>query len=799
MVRPADCSRQQQTQIENLRLRPDPSLVADKFPLLYDGTVYSGTRSRMPSASPAFSQSHILFGWNETPGILSLELEGDNYVRIYRRESGQLVSELQQFHPMLWIQSRDQLRNFKADFELTELSGTLSYRALATFHSWKDINAAKKYLSKSTGKTPSGNSAPYLFLNDPIHQHLLATGQTCFRGMTFGDLKRLQVDIETYCASGFEFSNPEREEDRIIAIALSDSSGWETVLWGKDLSEPEMLARLNTLIQERDPDIIEGHNLFKFDLPYLRARANQHDITLKWGRDGSAPTVYNSRLFIAERTIDYPKFEIHGRHIVDTWILSQYYDIGSRELEGLGLKEMARHFGLARDDRTYIEGSQISQVYDRQPDELYRYALDDVRETRGLAELLAPSYFIQAQIFPYSFQDVVVRGNATKINALFLREYLRQRHSLPLPPGESKEFAGGYTDIFREGVVRHVVHCDVTSLYPSIMLSKGLKPAADELNIFLPLLKDLRTFRVEAKRQAQRAESPEAQAHYQALQSTFKILINSFYGYLGTSFSNFADFNAAGEVTETGQQILKHMISWLQTHGCEVIELDTDGIYFVPPGSRTSPEEAEALISELATTLPEGIDVELDGHYPAMFSYKMKNYALLGAGDRLIIKGSGLRSRGLERFQRQFLRQMIFLLLKGEGEQIESLYTETLGRFDRHGWTVEDFCKTETLSESLAGYQQKVKEGKRNAAALYELALRSGRQYQAGDQLSYYVTGTKRNVTAYENCKLASQWDPTQPDENVAYYKAKLEELLEKFKEFLPNPPEAAQLTLRLE
>ncbi len=260
------------------------------------------------------------------------------------------------------------------------------------------------------------------------------------------------------------------------------------MLWGKELTEPEMLQRLNGIIQARDPDVIEGHNIFKFDLSYLKARAKRHGIALPWGRNGSEPSVYNSRLFIAERTIDYPKWEIYGRHIVDTWILSQFYDISSRELEGLGLKEMAQHFGLASEDRTYVEGSQISRVYDETPDVLHRYALDDVRETRALSALLTPSYFIQAQIFPYNFQDVVVRGNATKINSLFLREYLRQRHSLPAPPGEAKEFAGGYTAMFKEGVVKNVVHCDVTSLYPSIMLARKVKPDADVLDVFLPLL-----------------------------------------------------------------------------------------------------------------------------------------------------------------------------------------------------------------------------------------------------------------------------------------------------------------------
>jgi hypothetical protein len=67
------------------------------------------------------------------------------------------------------------------------------------------------------------------------------------------------------------------------------------------------------------------------------------------------------------------------------------------------------------------------------------------------------------------------------------------------------------------------------------------------------------------------------------------------------------------------------------------------------------------------------------------------------------------------------------------------------------------------------------------------LAIASGRDYRAGDQLSYYVTGHKKNVRAYENCKLASTYDPASPDENIAFYQDKLLSLYEKFREFLPS------------
>jgi DNA polymerase, archaea type len=745
-----------------------------------------------------FIQNQLLFGSSGTTGILAAELEGDQHVRLYRKVDGTVVSGLQPFHPVLWLENAELLKDFKGEAEIVPLAGNLTYRFLAVFNSWKDIHAAKKYLTKATGRTPSDKAAPYFFLNDPIHQHLLTSGQTSFRELTFADLNRLQLDIETYSAPGFEFPNAQREQDRIIAIALSDTSGWETVLWGKEMAEPEMLERLNEIIQQRDPDIIEGHNIYKFDLDYIKTRAQRYGIPLKWGRNGSEPRVYNSRLFIAERVIDYPKWEIYGRHIVDTWILSQFYDITGRELESLSLKEMAKHFDLADEDRTYIEGSQISRIYDRDPDRLYRYALDDVRETRSLSQLLSQSYFIQAQILPYHFQNTVVRGNATKINALFVREYLRQRHSLPAPTRASKEFAGGYTDIFLEGVVKNVVHCDVTSLYPSIILSRGLKPFQDELNVFLPLLRDLRTFRVEAKRLAQQAPSVEERSHFQALQGTFKILINSFYGYLGTSFSNFADFQVASEITETGRQLLKQMIDWLRQRGSQVIEIDTDGIYFVPPPNISGPEQEGALIEELAATLPQGIDVECDGRYPAMLSHKMKNYALLGANDKLIIKGSGLRSRGLERFQRGFLREFIYRLLRDQADTIQPLFEETLRKIEQHELDISDLCKTEALSESVENYRQKTEDKKRNLSALYELALKSEQKVQPGDQLSYYVTGASKKVKVYENCKLASQWDPANPDENVAYYKAKLEELYEKFRVYLPNQEKPAQGELEL-
>jgi len=292
---------------------------------------------------------------------------------------------------------------------------------------------------------------------------------------------------------------------------------------------------------------------------------------------------------------------------------------------------------------------------------------------------------------------------------------------------------------------------------------------------------------MEAKKRALTAEDSHQRDYYEALQQTFKILINSFYGYLGTRLHNFADQHLAAEVTRRGREIIVQMVTWLRKEGGEPIEIDTDGIYFIPPPRVRSDEDVELLVQRLSDTLPSGIEVEMAGKYQAMFSYKKKNYALMDEKGNVTIKGSGLRSRGMEKYLREFLSGMIRLLLEGKGEEIHPLFQDYLDKLEEHQMGISWLAKTETLTESLDTYREKVAAKKRNPAATYELAIASGRPYRAGDQVSYYVTGKAKTVRVYENCKLTSDYDPKYPDENVAYYQAKLHKLLKNFQEFLPG------------
>jgi len=735
-----------------------------------------------------FEKNTILFGADPTMRIVAVELGETGTVKVHRREKdGSTITEVEPFHPFVWAD----IDVVDLGIESQKLAGDLKYGWLISVDSWRELVALRNGL-KNAGRD-------FFAFTDPVQHYLTATGRTLFKGLAFEELKRMQLEV-------LPFS--EGENEHIMSIALSDNTGWgeSIVVDPKNVEESEHAAikRLTSLIKEHDPDVMEGHNLFRFDLPYLVGRAKKLKAKLNWGRSDGFLRSRPSRLQIAEKTIDYPKFTIDGRHFVDTFLLAQFYDVGMRSLAGFERADVARHFGFCHSEGiSGLTGKELQRAYVDNDERFRQRGLCGVRETRAVSELLSPSYFIQAQIFPYNYQDVIVRGNATRINALFLREYFRQRHSIPDLP-ITRTFEGGYTDIFFTGVARDVWHCDVASLYPSIMLQFDCFPATDQLQIFRHLLTDLRTFRLDAKANMRAEKDPRRQRHVHALQNTFKILINSFYGYLGFGQGHFADFDAAARVTQIGRDLLKKMIEWLNAHGAKVIEVDTDGIYFVPPSSveagispsqakgkatdtdPTTAEEIDNLRKGLATELPPGIEVEFDEQFDAMFSYKAKNYALLTKDGDVIIKGGALKSRGLEKFQRVFLEEMIKLIMEGKPEAIVDLREKFEEKIRNREWKIDMLMKTDTLQDSLDKYRAKIAGSASNRAAAYELALASGRNYKPGEQISYYIKATPKKVPAYEAAKLASEFDPRNRDENIDYYIAKLDDLVKKFSSMLP-------------
>jgi len=248
----------------------------------------------------------LLFGGNADEGLVAVEAGADGNTGaemvLFFREENAVRQEREPFEPFI-LADRQALSGCPVEHRVTPLRGGHRVNAKASFLTWKHFLAARKWLASSTGSSALSLNAPYYALNYPVQQHLVSTGRTLFMGMKFEDVRRMQVDIECFTSDGYEFCNAEREGDRIIVIAVGLPDGGEVLISGVDVGEKEMIEKFVELVVKHDPDVIEGHNIFNFDLPYIAARARRHKVPLTLGRNGTAPSRRSSRLSMGDRMI----------------------------------------------------------------------------------------------------------------------------------------------------------------------------------------------------------------------------------------------------------------------------------------------------------------------------------------------------------------------------------------------------------------------------------------------------------------------------------------------------------------
>ncbi len=604
-------------------------------------------------------RERLLYGHDPLPRIVSVERAGEDRMVLYRIDSeGNRTAEFDRFRPWLLATRAEPWAAIRPEPTISRLAGAHDYQYLIEFDSWRvhrDAVAAGKQTAE-----------PYFRMRSAVEQYLVLSGRTLFREMDYTDLRRVQIDIETL---GLD---PTAEDAAVIAVVVRTSDDDETFLINEG-SELDLLNRLSEWILSHDPDVIEGHNVFNFDLPYLAKRAERAGTALNWGRNGSPILVLEgtSRFKVAALSLPFTYVHVHGRHIVDTYQQIQRYDIGGK-LGSYALKKvMAALF--PEQERDIIPGEDIRGVWERgEIARLEAYNLADARDVDTLSRLTMPTEFYQTQIVPRSFQSVATGGTGEKINDLMVRAYLADRHSVPRA-ATAVPYPGGHAELIRSGAFSPVVKCDVESLYPSIMLSEAIAAKSDHLNAALPMLRELTQRRLDAKARV-RTAPPAERSVWNGLQGSFKVLINSFYGYLGYGGGLFNDFDAATRVTLAGQDIIKQVVANLESTGAIPIEVDTDGVYFVPPPGIQGEDAETQYVVELGKTLPDGIRLAHDGSYDGMLSLKLKNYALLEQDGSLTMRGSSLRSRQLERCFRDFLQASAASFIQKENEEVRVAY-----------------------------------------------------------------------------------------------------------------------------
>lgn len=706
-------------------------------------------------------QDEWLWGWDPTPGIVSVWAEPGGRALVWRRVPDKgLVFERERFRPWLLLWSLDVLEHLRGElsregldgrarFRWTELDGPgeLRYRVdaddgVALTHAV--LVGARRRFGGSFRHVRDLGPERVLSLS-PEEQYLVATGRTYFRGLVFDDVERLAIDLET---TGLD---PSR--DRIFLVALCPSSGESEVLDAgglSDAAEARLIERLAARVAELDPDAIENHHLHGFDLPFLFERARRLGVPVALGRVpgfGSRPAARGAPAWPGAEHLARRRYTVPGRELIDTLDAVRRHDFSARDLPGHGLKAVARHFGIAAADREYVPGGDVHRVYQSDPERVRRYACHDVLEASRLSRLLGGAAFALAQMAPRRYERLADAGPATGVlDPLLVRAYLRSRAALPAPAvGDGTEHTGAGLHLFATGVARRIVKADVASLYPSLMRQYAIGPRSDRLGALLGLIERLVDRRLDAKRRARSLPPGSSERHgLEALSAAMKIVVNSAYGYLGAvGLTRFSDVHAANEVTRRGRELLDLMCRELDQRGVILLEADTDGVYFsVAEGTPEADERR--IVAEVAALLPEHVQLELDGRYAAMLSHEPKNYALLAYAGGVQLRGVAFRSSRLEAYGCEFLRRAIERLLAGDIPGVRAAYVDSVLAVRRRAVPTADMTTRARLTKTPEQYL--AVRGQRRELT-YEAMLQSGQvRWRVGERVDIYRASGGRAV-----------------------------------------------------
>ena len=402
-------------------------------------------------------------------------------------------------------------------------------------------------------------------------------------------LTMLSVDIETTMRA-----------DRIFSIGLYSDQLRKVLIVGEGQNETwleyvnDERALLQAFVREVercDPDIFIGWNVVGFDFRVLHERARRLQVSLNLGRD-------RSRIQVIQSANGKWFCRIAGRVVLDgiDTLKGATYQFESFSLENVSNQLLHRGKLLGhQQDEGLNKGEEIQQVYRTDPRKLAEDNLEDCK--------LVWDIFEHAQLLHYLIERSrltglpldKVGGSAASFDNLYLPRLHRKGYVAPVyASGESQMGApGGYVMESRPGLYNQVLVLDFKSLYPSIIRTFMVDPFAlaegtgtecppDDL---VPGFNHAIFSRKEAilpgiiERLWQARDRAKAEKNA-PLSQAIKIIMNSFYGVLGSDVCRFFDQRLSGSITLRGHEILMRTQEKIEEEfGYKVIYGDTDSVF----------------------------------------------------------------------------------------------------------------------------------------------------------------------------------------------------------------------------
>ena len=500
------------------------------------------------------------------------------------------------------------------------------------------------------------------------------------------ELTVLALDIET---DGYD--------GPLLSIAVAGVGGDHVWMVGKGpaadglmyVADPrEALRCFIEHVRRADPDVLAGWNVIDFDLLTLQNLAERERIPFNLGRGGERAKV------LPPRNDQQPYVaRVGGRVVLDgiATLKSATWSFESFGLEHVGQKLLGRGKKIEHDGDPVAE---IRRLYREDKPALAAYNLEDCR--------LVLDIFAEADLVGFAMERQALTGlpmdrqggSVAAFDNLYLPRLHRRGYVAP-DVGDAMDrerSPGGYVMDSVPGLYENVVVLDFKSLYPSIIRTFAVDPLglatadddaipgfaggrfAREGHILPDLIQHLWEARDEAKKRGDEARS-----------RAIKILMNSFYGVLGTTGCRFFNPKLASSITLRGHEIILESRAFIEKRGHAVIYGDTDSLFvhIDSDGAAADAAGAEAVGRTLAAELnaywretlqkrfriESYLEVEFENNFTRFLMPTMrhsdkgtkKRYAGLvtqGATEKVVIKGLEAARTDWTPLARRFQREL---------------------------------------------------------------------------------------------------------------------------------------------
>jgi DNA polymerase I len=480
-------------------------------------------------------------------------------------------------------------------------------------------------------------------------------------------LKILSFDVET--------SLREPKIYCICCVVKSDGELESRSFYG---DEKKMIQDFTDFIIKSDPDVITGYNIDGFDIPQILQRATALRMPEPyWGRYPGALSQYNNRFWWTE-----------GRVIIDAWWAVKKILRPKQET----LNAVSKL--LLGEEKHDVDPKKMDEEWESDRERVMRYCTQDSILALKVLEKVAilQRSMDLATVSKLPLDDVVNGTTSQLVDSILIRLADRSKVGVPMTmrSGEAVEtIEGGYVHEMKPGLYHWVLTLDFRSMYPSMIISKNicfttLSPDGKivsptgarfldrsvKVGLLPTILRSLMDERAATKKAMKEAKSAEEKRYYDGLQEAIKILMNSFYGVLASSFYRFTDPKIGASITAFAREATKDLIKKLGGEGLKVIYSDTDSVFFLSP--HPSLDESVKLGQQIAERFSVGdIVLEFEKIMEPFFSHGMKKRyvgKMVWPRQELVVRGYEMRRTDSFDLQSEVLSTVFEKVLEGDNQ-----------------------------------------------------------------------------------------------------------------------------------